>query len=830
MRIAGLSALVLSAVANGQCWVPPAVNVPGPGGDGYTRVWRAIPFDPDGAGPLPPATLASGRFNQAGLVGVSNVALWDGTRWQPSPLPVIEQFDGTAIERTADGRVFALSTMPDAVHVLEDGVWRSITANLVDGPESIINMVLSAMTLQGNLYVGGYLRVGDRNCMLARWNGQTWEPVGQPWDWPIDIRAFRVLGESIYAFGSFNLTNLAGRAAILRLNAQGQWEHVLPDASPTDLAISVVNDGDGVLVCGSLTRVVNGAAQRVRVGQLSASGFEPLLTGFSLTRAVSAVRVDGELIVSTDSISGQQRGQLNRIVNNTLVPITERGFAGPPYFYGTTPQGVLLIGNDVTLPGTPGSVARLVGSVVAPLVEGFAGRVSDHVAWNGQSIVLGEFLNSFGQDMQGPGVRVDGIVRPLIAGLSISAPTTQGTVWDGQLAFAADAIYTWDGATLRNLGSPAPADQIRQLIAWNGQLLALSSLASVLMPGSCDLHVWTSAGWRLLDAQQPRIGRLFTTATELFTASYAPAGSAAGVPARWTGSQWSPLDAEDTTTRLVGTWHDAAVGLSLVSNVERTRLWRNGAWTNLPGADINYYRLPRTDWNGDTRFGSQLVIAGLSNDSTFLFANFNGVGWQTWIRPLEQTSPNTLAVAGSTDTEGLSFGNVVNLAGPRPSIFEAPVSQTVPYGGTVTFRVETDTGATVTWRSGSSFENLIDGPQADGSTVQGATTNQLTIRNVAYSSAKTYIARVSLTRPFAPCPTTTETTVTLTVVPAPCDSADFNNNDVFPEDEDMVDFFNVLAGAECPICNDIDFNNNGVFPEDQDVIDFFNVLAGGTCP
>ena len=30
-------------------------------------------------------------------------------------------------------------------------------------------------------------------------------------------------------------------------------------------------------------------------------------------------------------------------------------------------------------------------------------------------------------------------------------------------------------------------------------------------------------------------------------------------------------------------------------------------------------------------------------------------------------------------------------------------------------------------------------------------------------------------------------------------------------------------------CNDIDFNNNGVFPEDQDVMDFFNVLAGGNC-
>jgi hypothetical protein len=62
-----------------------------------------------------------------------------------------------------------------------------------------------------------------------------------------------------------------------------------------------------------------------------------------------------------------------------------------------------------------------------------------------------------------------------------------------------------------------------------------------------------------------------------------------------------------------------------------------------------------------------------------------------------------------------------------------------------------------------------------------------------------------------------------------CDDIDFNNNGVFPEDQDITDFFAVLAGASCPTCNDIDFNNNGVFPEDQDVVDFFNVLAGGTC-
>ncbi len=62
-----------------------------------------------------------------------------------------------------------------------------------------------------------------------------------------------------------------------------------------------------------------------------------------------------------------------------------------------------------------------------------------------------------------------------------------------------------------------------------------------------------------------------------------------------------------------------------------------------------------------------------------------------------------------------------------------------------------------------------------------------------------------------------------------CDDIDFNNNAVFPEDQDAIDFLNTLAGAPCPGCNDIDFNNNGVFPEDQDVVAFFEKLAGGSC-
>lgn len=64
-----------------------------------------------------------------------------------------------------------------------------------------------------------------------------------------------------------------------------------------------------------------------------------------------------------------------------------------------------------------------------------------------------------------------------------------------------------------------------------------------------------------------------------------------------------------------------------------------------------------------------------------------------------------------------------------------------------------------------------------------------------------------------------------------CDSIDFNRDGVFPDDRDIIDFFNALAGGPCPhvVFCDIDFNNNGVYPEDQDVIDYFSVLAGGNC-
>jgi glutamyl endopeptidase len=62
-----------------------------------------------------------------------------------------------------------------------------------------------------------------------------------------------------------------------------------------------------------------------------------------------------------------------------------------------------------------------------------------------------------------------------------------------------------------------------------------------------------------------------------------------------------------------------------------------------------------------------------------------------------------------------------------------------------------------------------------------------------------------------------------------CDSIDFNNDGVFPDNDDLVDFLRVFSGSTCGTCNDLDFNNDGVYPDGEDISALLRVLSGGRC-
>ncbi|HYF14151.1 MAG TPA: S8 family serine peptidase [Phycisphaerales bacterium] len=67
--------------------------------------------------------------------------------------------------------------------------------------------------------------------------------------------------------------------------------------------------------------------------------------------------------------------------------------------------------------------------------------------------------------------------------------------------------------------------------------------------------------------------------------------------------------------------------------------------------------------------------------------------------------------------------------------------------------------------------------------------------------------------------------------PAGCDSLDFNGDGLFPDNQDLEDFFSVFGGGACSTgtCGDLDFNNDGLFPDNDDVQDFLAVFGGGSC-
>ncbi len=73
---------------------------------------------------------------------------------------------------------------------------------------------------------------------------------------------------------------------------------------------------------------------------------------------------------------------------------------------------------------------------------------------------------------------------------------------------------------------------------------------------------------------------------------------------------------------------------------------------------------------------------------------------------------------------------------------------------------------------------------------------------------------------------------TVRILP-PCD-IDFNNDDLFPDTQDIADLLSVFAGASCPTpppadCDSVDFNHDGLFPDTQDIADFLAAFAGGAC-
>lgn len=378
---------------------------------------------------------------------------------------------------------------------------------------------------------------------------------------------------------------------------------------------------------------------------------------------------------------------------------------------------------------------------------------------------------------------------------SFTAPTLDfAALGDDLFAFGKFGLRRWDGQAWADFGTPITGE-IRAAAFYQGQIYIAGDF-SVPSTQIADVARWNGSSWEavvpaITPALQTAVNDLLVHDNRLW----------------FTGANQQPL----VFGMALGTWDGQTVrqwrALNAVGELQ--------TWNKLHVVNQTVY-VTRADRGSVARFANDAL--------TTIFD-----------RPLYATGgPATLV---GTEIQWnlsvpLSPGDKLleRFVIDGPIIYQQPQSITAPCGETSTFVVvtsEENPGITFRW-SRDGFP-LSDGTTPAGSIVHGSRTSRLRISATTLADAGAYTCEV------VSCTTRVTQAAALAVTGcAPtCDSIDFNNNQVFPEEQDVIDFFSVLAGGPCSAgntCNDIDFNNNQVFPEERDVLDFLNTLAGGACP
>lgn len=216
---------VLSTAATAQCVSGWTI------GDGFAGVDGPVQamtrWDPDGSGPQSERIVVGGSFYRAGSA-FCRVASWDGAAW--SPLGSSDLGEVRALAVLPNNQIVASFTyVPSigrAVAVWDGSQWMTL-GNPSGTTDGLINALLPLP--DGTFIAAGSFRIiaGVPANRIARWSGTEWLPLGSgvsaDADWNISVNALATLPNGdIVAAGNF-VTNTPGNVPakhIARWNGQ----------------------------------------------------------------------------------------------------------------------------------------------------------------------------------------------------------------------------------------------------------------------------------------------------------------------------------------------------------------------------------------------------------------------------------------------------------------------------------------------------------------------------------------------------------------------------------------------------------------------------------
>jgi len=550
-------------------------------------VWSMAVFD-DGSGP---ALYVGGFFNSAGGVPANRIARWDGSTWSAV---------GEGMAGGAGGQVRALE-------VFDDGT----------GPA---------------LYAAGSFLQADGAVVnrIAKWTGSSWVPLGDGsglsshvWDLAVWDDG---TGPALYAAGEFTSAGGAPASRIARWNGQ-TWAPLGSGLNNTARTLLVFDGGNGPVLCVGGQFTTAGGVPVNRIAAWDGQNWSPFTTGANgaVTSLIAydagegaALYAAGEFIgVGTGFIvdhiarwDGERwRGLGGGLTNAVRALASHDDGTGPALYAG----GLFVTGGDQPLL----RIGRWDGDSWSILAPGGMNNttVNDLAVFDDGS---GPALYAVGDFRTAGGVTVNYVARwdgqtwsPLGEGLGGIAHAL--AVWDdgtgpalyvgGQFTSAgglpANRIAKWDGQTWSPVGA-GMNQTVSHLIVFDdgrGGGPALYAAGGFTMAGGQPANRiarWDGQNWTPLGSGLPAL----VTALGVFDDGDGEAlyvggdfTTAGGVPAnriaKWDGQNWHALGE--------GLNHTASA-LAVYSDGGEPALYVGGAFTMAGGQPANFI----AKWDGTT--------------------------------------------------------------------------------------------------------------------------------------------------------------------------------------------------------------------------------------
>ena len=796
--------LPLQAMAQCESWLQ------GPMDDGMLpngandEVNVAIPWDPDGAGPLQERLVVGGQFSSIGGVAANNIAQFDAAtgQWQAFGIGIAGEVLGLTV---FNGQIVAGSsgdnnegTFDTTVNRWNGSAWENLSATNT-GSVYELHVYNGVLYIAGSFLTHFTIDFSGPAHYVARWvpGPDKWEPL------PLanfgsftgaSARALETYNGALYVGGwKDHPTEIGATPHIARFDGVN-WS-VITNGTDNGSVTELANYSGELIIGGGLGTFLgvsncnnivgwNGVSVHTFNQGVTSSGSNP--------RHVAKITVHNGLVVGGlfDTASGNA-------VNN-IAFWAPGGFIWQPLGNGLNDRlwgmcsfrGELIAVGAFTEAGflPANHIARWNGTQWSPFGGGEANWVLCYTPFNGRMVAGGYFtqptgnfdtafniagwnggtLTSFGSGMSG---QVVALKSHKYAGFSGDYELIAGGTFTTAGGVSALRIARWSEDPFGSFPPPAWAamgpgfnNTVQSIERGNGITYAAGAFSH---SGTTQVNYvarWneTTDLWESMGGGMNLNG--FVYAIKYFN-GYLYAGgvftSAGGVStgglARWNGSAWSQVGGYFLGTVYALEVHDG-------------QLYIGGVFPGLPnGANIarydgfNYSNVGSGGSNGAvTEFvssGTRMYVGGnytsIGGVSANNVAYFDG-SWHDMAGGAD-SSVSGLGRWGNETHVGGSFATVQTgtLATPRWArwtetgtpfftLHPYPFSQTVSIGATASF--SSAVGGGFTGLSYQWFHNdqpLSNGLQPDGSTISGALSEVLTISDIVYSDQGTYHVEVT---------------------------------------------------------------------------------------